>query len=129
MCFYLKDSDIGIKPKIAKKDITAYKIIYKSNRGFFYNLEINNKKEKWTQGYIYSESDPFDKSYNSKEIHGRCFHSIKIFSDIIYYMKYFNTMKIVKMIIPKGSKYYENDTQYVSDTIYYPLQDKKMNLL
>lgn len=132
MCFTLnlrKEKDrfklpSEIKPKIAKKDIIVYKKLYKNNFGQYYNLYIRGKVYPYKQGYIYSETTPFKSlkltfHYNwSIEVNGHAFHSYvkKPILPILELKDY----QIVEMIIPKGSLYYCNNEEYVSNQLYYP---------
>lgn len=101
--------------KIASKNITVYKMIRTNGRGYYYNLYIDGKTEKWKQGYHYTETDFPKASKNS--FSGNGFHSYIKKPPFIHY----NT-KIVEMIIPKGSKYYKNTEEYFSSDLIYPHQ-------
>lgn len=125
MCFYTNQK----QAKIAKEDITVYKVINKNNYGWLYNLVIDNKSCKWKKGYEYTELD-FPKNTNGLIIYSRSdtnkiffyfeengFHSKKTKKEAMN-IKY-NDEKIVKMIIPKGSYYYENENEYFSQKLIY----------
>ncbi len=126
MCFKLRYEDK--KPRVAKQDIVCWKILRMDNRSPMYDLVIDRKEEAWTPGYIYWEkSQTFRKSSISQyKVNGGCFHSKRMrkLAKISWIMDD-GDKKVVKMIIPKGAKYYENDEEYVSDTIWYPHQRKK----
>lgn len=105
MCFYLKSkADV---PKIAVKDIICYKYTDKENRGLFsfksYH-QIDFKYLRWTKNPIISLS----VSYENEIYEG--YHSLK---ENLHYMG------TGKFKIPKGSLYYENDEQYVSNQLIY----------
>jgi hypothetical protein len=131
MCFdkicYTK---IKPRPKVAKEDITVFKLIGVGGNGMYYDLYINGKKEKWTPGYWYTEDTPFkgafwNASTKFLSIEGNAFHSLKTMKIALDKQYFWNNMKIVnmtivKMIIPKGALYYENEKEYVSSQIIYP---------
>lgn len=101
--------------KIATKDITVYKMIKNNGEGYYYDLIIDKNKDKWKEGYHYTETDfPKIPRYIFRE---NGFHS----SIDRPSFRYVGT-KIVEMIIPKGSKYYKNTEEYFSSDLIYPHQ-------
>lgn len=101
--------------EIASKNITVYKMIRTSGRGYYYDLYIDEKIEKWKQGYHYTETD-FPKT-SRFSFSGNGFHSYIKNPFFIYH-----GIKVVKMIIPKGSLYYKNTKEYFSSDLIYPHQ-------
>ena len=107
MCFYTNHS----LPKIAQKNIVCYKILnrrWSPHVPFYY--EKNKINEKVALIVVYS-----NQIYQG-------YHSYKTFWQYIpKYDDYASVPKskfrIYKMIIPKGSVYYENYQEYVSETI------------
>ena len=106
------------KPKIAKSDITVYKDIGKYGKGYYYSLiGVDGKYMKWEKGFHYTELPDdkgrvfsFERCWNGGQwtIH-KGLHSKR--------KRYW--LSEVEMIIPKGAKYFENKTEYVSDQLIY----------
>ena len=124
MCFYLQ-STYGKIPitKVEEEDIIVWKSINKDNSGWLYSLVINGWKEKWTKGFHYIETTPFKSmrwnySYGYWEFFGNCFHSKKTKQEAESITC--SDEKVVKMIIPKNSLFYENKYEYISSEIIYP---------
>jgi hypothetical protein len=129
MCFKIKSNNRFIEANIAKKDIIVWKSIKKDGYGWMYNLRINEKIEPWTKGYEYTETYfPKQKKHDYKHLYydtlfifnfdENGFHSKKmkrVANNITQYNE-----KVVKMIIPKGSYYYENEEEYFSESLIYP---------
>lgn len=108
MCF-----KITTKCQKATKDIVCYKIISGGGSPYFYPLIIRGKYQPYKKGYHYTESG-FDK--NLKYIgEDNGFHSYKT----IYLKKAQYGTKLAVFIIPKGSYYYQNRTEYYSQEIIY----------
>lgn len=112
-------------PEVAKRDIIVYKVIGKDGYGWMRDLKIAGQRCKWKQGWHYIEETPFLGKKNKKtsnreiiEIRGNAFHSCKTRGLAI--LRRDSYEKVVKMIIPKGAKYYENADEYVSSEIIYP---------
>lgn len=104
-------------PKIAKKDIPVYKVIHKTGfsaiKGFDY-----------CKGFHYTELNPFKGRIKRHDFlfHWLLdietgFHSCKSIQEAKKWG--LNNKKLVTFYIPKGAKYYENDTEYVSDQIVW----------
>lgn len=110
MCYVLKENE---ESKIADKDIVVYKIIcsdgtplHNYKEGFKYNFlsrffckKVNIKVQKSHKENIIFEGY---HSYRSLEYA----KGIRVYSTIIR-----------KFIIPKGTKYYCNNNEYVSERI------------
>lgn len=130
MCFSLKYSDYikhgegRLRPKKAKEDIIVYKVIRYGGRGLYYDLQDKNGKNiLWSPGYQYTE---LGKTQICGEIRGGMLHSKKTYMDalkILYTVATIRDCRIVKMIIPKGTNYYENTHEYVSKSLIYPDQN------
>jgi hypothetical protein len=125
MCLILTET----KPimKKATKDIVVYKVIGDNGSGWFYNLIIDGKFEKWTRGFEYIERDfetealQFGRATKKYKVNGNAFHSKKTHksAEEIRLVR----ESVVKMIIPKGAYYYESDLEYVSNRIIFPELD------
>lgn len=127
MCFYIKDN----KKYIAEEDIVCYK-------GIFYQTD-NSVESFWTGftyvfGRVYNMRDGITCIWNSKSkldtvvsymtIIYSLFNKILVSKDSIYagYHAYkvkpdYDFYSVVECIIPKGSTYYMNDDEYVSNKI------------
>lgn len=105
MCFNVRKRG---REHIAKKDIVCYKILKNNHQSFF-------------RYYIYSKGILCEKvglvidGYNQIN-YG--YHSYRSFL-IVWWKKVFMYTygDIKKFIIPKGSRYYKNNTQFVSNQI------------
>lgn len=129
MCFTLRKEDIGKKPKVATEDITVYKVIdpYTGTGAYYSMADKHGMFMPWVQEYIYYEEDKrlFRKGYRRDKIAGGCFHSCKTKKAAKIAGYPVRNECVVKMIIPKGALYYENDKEYVSNMLYYPVQKIK----
>lgn len=125
MCFIIRvKSEKDFKkvriPKVAKKDITVYKVLQLNG---YSPYRSNFKYEK---GYHYYQTDKepaftfFESSFPLRLEINRGLHSCKT-KHAAEKIRWFypEGRKIVKMIIPKGAKYYENEEHYVSDQLIY----------
>lgn len=112
------------EPKIAERDIKVYKVINRNGMGSFYNLlDENGSIIYWEPGYHYIESPDIDgnvffffEGWGNWEI-TKGLHSKKTLIGAKYVCE--DNERIVKMIIPKGAKYFENKDEYVSDQLIY----------
>ena len=131
MCFHTGikvKSNEEPQAKIATEDITCYKIINRSGSGRYYNpTDKNGKSQFWKIGfhaYVQEFRIIWDTwiQYGEYVIH-EGLHSYKntdhreICNIIAYY--YTTGFKIIKLIIPQGALYYENDLEYVSNELIY----------
>lgn len=127
MCFNKYGVGSNPLPEYAGKDIKVYKVIKTSGKARYRgSFDVNGKDDKWVPGYIYYESTPFasmDTSYGDIEINGDALHSCVTLDDAKNHLE--GGDKVVEMIIPKGSTYYENGAEYVSSALYYPHQIAK----
>lgn len=120
------------KVKIATQDITVYKCIMKNGDGVLYLLtSVTGKLLVWTPGTHYKEMPDIDgnvfwirKNFTSWEI-SKGLHSFKTYqsAEDSLFMSCDDSVMIVKMIIPKGTKYYESLSEYVSDELIYPSEE------
>lgn len=127
MCFILNKTD-DYKPRVAKKDIIVYKVLRSDYSSYNYNIQIGKRTIVWQPGFHYYEKTPFKsaeirwklgKSNNYVVIvEGDAFHSFKKKPRGWSFWS-----KIVKLIIPKGALYYENDKCFVSSELIYPYKD------
>lgn len=126
MCFTLySDKRTKPRPKKAKQDIIVFKVLKKSGWGCYKPLIINGKKLRWQKGTEVYETTPFkdaewESSISELNINGNALHSgtLENAKTILSMSK---IRKIVKMIIPKGALYYENNEgEYVSNRLVYP---------
>ena len=103
--------------QIAKEDITCYKVVFLEDSkllSFYYGFEyiLNNL---YTTGILYIH-DLIEEDYICIE---RAFHSyISLDSAIRFLQKNtFSNAVIVKCIIPKGAKFYQDDECFASSQI------------
>lgn len=128
------------KEKVATKDIVVYKHVTIDSKGIFYPLFINGRKEGYMPGYIYKEN--WSKENFSRGFLGRgAFHSSRSRYDKDKFQNSKDALrrflhgeqvdlrnnKVVKMIIPKGSKYHTNrsKTLFASEMIYFPIKENE----
>lgn len=137
MCLQIPYKDVLERPtpQIATEDIEVFKIISKSGQGWLNNLIIQFETHPWRQGWKYTEPD-FVVTLRScyVEIERNAFHSGEyktIFERMNRYPAAALDEIIVKMIIPKGAKYFFYEGEYASSEIMYPYQqyvlDKRGN--
>lgn len=138
MCFDIHPRHTS--PYIAKKDIKCYKIgklitpeTFKSLyynfeyvKGETYHVEMDCRERMW---YIYNRQTVIRKGFRLKNRHQRfrsktgspvCIDCINEGFHSYQYKAPRHILDMVEMIIPKGAKYWNNDTEYVSDTIKWP---------
>lgn len=119
MCFTRTNN---IKPQKATKDILVHKIICQDGTGWLYNLKFDGKTEPWLQGFVYTEPD-FLTNAELYQIEENAFHSFNAnieIKDIPHSTWIYDI--IVKMYIPKGTWYMTDGVDYVSESLYYPVQ-------
>jgi hypothetical protein len=103
------------KPRIAETDIVCYKFIYKNNTNPYASCGrvtyIRNKKAPKVKMDISGELEIHVgyHSYITKSGASRAKYSV--------FFAYNGNMVVKKFIIPAGSYYYKNRTQYVSNQI------------
>lgn len=123
MCFHLLKSS---QAKIAKEDIECWKLLIDGNRPPFYG--VHYRTEPYVKGILSPrvrirkarDHDPMsdencrviEKGYHSYIDGGFCV------SKAVRYRSIFDVDVLVKrFIIPKGTRYYRNGSEYVSETI------------
>ena len=117
MCFYVTKGD---KAKIAKENITVYKVIRIDNSPIYGDLIINRKREFWKKGFHYIETN-FPKVALTLGISKNSFHSYMTLFQAQNFKFGSSHIKVVEMIIPKGAYYYKNENhqEYISSDIIY----------
>jgi hypothetical protein len=110
-------------PKIAKEDIPVWKVICKNgDPRYFWGTGV-----KYEKGYHYYQtgrhhfSFDIEKYFDSWRINiDMGLHSCKNkYRAMVTHYYYSENHKIVKMYIPKGAKYYENEEEYVSNELVW----------
>lgn len=108
------------KALVAKEDIECWKVLTN------YFRSPMRSSMQWTAGWHYfiTNKNPFSfsKTYTYRVWNiERGLHSFK---SLYHAKRYFNNnthaYKYVKMIIPKGAKYFVNKSQYVSSDLVFP---------
>lgn len=120
MCFTRKPYD-KVRANIAKEDIFAYKWLSRTNSSkpphspFYF--------QHWVEDKVYSEKD-FQKELkeNERTIEAG-FHSLRCINEAVEYkdsnIHYIDVnTHLYKVCIPKGSYYYMNGSQIVSNKCY-----------
>ena len=94
MCLHTKQK----KVKIAKEDITCYKVINPDMTSWFHT------EFKWELGKLYETEMDFCPVYKTVS---QAFHSYKTLQDLMHgYFQSLSPCMMVKCTIPKGSEYY-----------------------
>ena len=115
MCFYV-DID-NSEELVAEDDIKCYKMLHVDSRGKIFSTVYRFAYEL---GEIYrvAESLKIVKEGDSgRNVIGYGFHSyidLEVASKQVYPH---TVLELAVAVIPKGSRYYENETEYVSDCI------------
>lgn len=110
MCFITNYRGKALK---AKRDIWSYKCINHTGYGKHYDLYIDRRREKWTVGTHYTETNFPKQILKFRRIGANVFHSFK------RKPKGCPFSRIIRTKIPKGSLYFENQMNYVSSDIIY----------
>ena len=117
MCFVVKHK----KAKIATSNIVCYKV---SNHPKRSNVEDYFRPYYYCSfKYLLNKRTPsvaihIGRDWNGDHSIRDGYHSLQSFKDgWIAWER--GTKKIGKFIIPKGTKYYENKTEYVSETLIF----------
>lgn len=128
MCFYITDTIV----RTATEDVVCYKILIKTNENTYFT-PYQGIKVKLGERYDVEEGDVGGKdifalqlNHTDMTVHGGAFHSYKYKN-----AAFFNLMEspdlcsrnyslvLVEAIIPEGTKYMVNDSEYVSKSIVY----------
>ena len=103
--------------QIAKEDITCYKVVFLEDSkllSFYYGFEyiLNNL---YTTGILYIH-DLIEEDYICIE---RAFHSYTSLNHAMkfWHMRAIYSIAVVKCIIPKGAKFYQDDECFASSQI------------
>lgn len=107
MCFYKSTERKDSKLKTATKAI----IVYKGLNG------IKNLKSPY-QNTIWTEKKTLTEKYFVRDARGYSTVSTGFHSAKTWNRAKFHGTRVFEFVIPKGAKYYENETEYVSDKIY-----------
>lgn len=128
MCLQIPYKDVLERPtpQIATQDIEVFKVISKCGHGWLNNLIIEFEKFPWYQGWRYIEPE-FVETLRlfCVQIERNAFHSGEyktIFERMNRYPAAALNEIIVKMLIPKGAKYFFYEGEYASSEIIYPYQ-------
>ena len=116
MCFETTES---ARAKIAKKDITCWKVIQENFSNHFQwaiGLRIEYKPNLLMPSVKIKKEKEWGEFVINKGYHSFCLK--RDLNDFVNEnpFHFCSTIKR-KFIIPAGTRYYENDTQYVSETI------------
>jgi hypothetical protein len=122
MCFII--SPKYPESKIAEKDIICYKILNRKTSPhqtwFVYKRNWRNEKVDLCPHQIFDEGEE-PGSFPKIWINEGYYSYKKFWQYVPKYNDYSQVprahFRICKMIIPKGAKYWENETEYVSETI------------
>lgn len=105
MCFYTTKT---ARAKIAKTDIECWKRLKPNKTPLFYShLPRYLKNKKSPKIKIHKHFDVVEQGYHSFKTR----HIVELFTCFL------GESCVHKFIIPKGTRYYENETEYVSETI------------
>ena len=102
MCLLTKQ----IEAKIAKKDITCYKVIQQNMTSLYYNF-------RWELNKLYETKIAYSPKKDINTV-SQAFHSYKSLQDLKYgYFCSSSPCLMVKCTIPKGSEFYSGKQNYV----------------
>jgi hypothetical protein len=105
MCFYTTKT---ARAKIAKTDIECWKRLQPNKTPLFYrHLPPYLKNKKSPKIKIHKHFDAVEQGY----------HSFQTQHIAVQFTYCFGESCVHKFIIPAGTRYYENETEYVSETI------------
>ena len=113
MCFY-KECDCWTH-KIAEDDLECFKVVEKKSDGHWISRYYD---------FTYKKNERYDEDSDvcmldkQSSLHGSVFHSYKRFSTaaVMEFVR-FDNCYIIRCIIPKGTPYWENDSEYASTSI------------
>lgn len=129
MCFTRKPYD-KVRANIAKEDIFAYKWLQPAGKKWR-NIMSPYRGFPWKEGEIYVEKS-FEKELEEDRFIDVGFHSLRSTTHAYQYrtLSLPEDCKLYKVCIPKGSYYYINDSQIVSNKCYLvsstPVRGKKL---
>lgn len=113
MCLITNNSE-----QIAKEDITCYKVVSLKDKkllSFYYDFEyILNNLYKTTITFIHCQAEGYiciEEAFHS-------YKSLRRAMEILYARLIYNDNNVVvKCIIPKGAKYYQNNQCFASNQL------------
>jgi len=112
MCFIVSPFDT--KVKIAKKDIICWKVMLKA-KGYYVSF-VRYKK--------YIRNERYNVKFRIKNMDREPFSEINIgfhsYKEIPAHSKW---STLVRCIIPKGTRYFENDMYFISESIIIDPKD------
>ena len=113
MCFIV--SPCNTKVKIAEKDIICWKIMFPNPDGHYISA---------VRCKTYTKHERYNIKFRIKNMNREPFSEINIgfhsFKKKQYHSKW---AALVKCIIPKGTRYFENDIHFVSESIIIDPKD------
>lgn len=107
MCFITSRT---ARAKIAKEDIICFKCLYEPNDSIIFHHRFYKGRSSPKTSLV-KKYDSYDGTYGIH--HG--YHSFKTEKDARTSGYFYD--KIAKFVIPKGTRYYSNHTEYVSEQI------------
>ena len=110
MCFETSES---AKAKIAEKDIKCFKFLAEDYSAlcFLFNYKMNQKTKNVILKIVESEESGTGFAIN------KGYHSYIDPSSAPYWLRSSESKSVYNFIIPAGARYFENETEYVSETI------------
>jgi hypothetical protein len=111
MCFYVENPK-NPNAKIAKEDIIVYKILKDAKGGWGYSLYRSDTL--WQRGGFLESKIKFERD---GQVITEGLHACLTYKDAKNHLSCFPSSdeSIQKFIIPKGSTYYTNESEIVSD--------------
>jgi len=110
----------GSKEEIADKDITCYKVLRVRNWRFLYfEAQYRNFKYWFWYKYFPCKKVKLEQKttpWGFREIH-KGYHSWQRSNIVTDAELWENNLILVELIIPKGTKYFKNEYEYVSERI------------
>lgn len=116
MCFTI--SEKFPKPLVAKRDITCYKLVFgkgewRTHKGY----EAAVQSYAYYPGRTTKKVDIKPSLYTANEIH-EGYHSYRSLQAVNKQKHIWSDSFVtLKMVIPKGTTYYKNDREYVSERL------------
>ena len=131
MCLYVNDSNM--KPKVAKENITCYKVLeeYSTDNGVSFHTPFRFMDVELGKTYVDDNEVIIKKSECNGNSYGTIksgvFHSFKEYIDAVSLLEKVGVCDpvfVVECVIPKGTEYYEGtfddgEPCYGSKTIQY----------
>lgn len=127
MCFTRKPYD-KVRANIAKEDIFAYKWLKRDRK--LKTLKSPYEDFQWKQGEVYTEKRFSEEVADRESNIYRGFHSLLSIKHATVFAVLAISLRnchLYKVCIPKGSLYYINDSQIVSNKCYL-VDDKAVRI-